>query len=40
MGEAAVRHDAPAVGKSRPLLTLLGDDRLFDLVSRGSHRAF
>src|SRR4051794_41132712 len=39
--DAAVRYvDVPLVGRSRPLLALLGDDRLVDQVCRGSHTAF
>jgi RNA polymerase sigma factor (sigma-70 family) len=41
MADAAIRYgDATAVGKLRPLLALLGDDRLVEQVRRGSHAAF
>src|SRR4051794_14917732 len=41
VSDAAVRYvDVPLVGRSRPLLALLGDDRLVDQVCRGSHAAF
>jgi RNA polymerase sigma factor (sigma-70 family) len=39
--DAAVRYaDVPVVGRSRPVLALLGDDRLVEQVCRGSHAAF
>src|SRR2546423_8233692 len=41
MADAAIRYrDATAGGKLRPLLAVLGDDRLVDQVCRGSHAAF
>jgi RNA polymerase sigma factor (sigma-70 family) len=41
LADAAVRYgDAPAAGRARAVLALLGDDRLVEQVRRGSHAAF
>ena len=41
MSDTAVRRvETPVVGRSRPLLALLGDERLFEQIRRGNHRAF